>query len=286
MPTDQLTAQLTKAAGNLKKLNEFFAARASWPVAADAAAPAREFAEAAAAVDTHLKDLVERCGDDPMPPADPQVEALPPRELDADRLGRFAAFLRDLDRWFSAQPGVPTDDEGMAALREMEASLASTVRLAVAIAGHAPRADSDPPGPSSVEVPQRPAPRTAGANPGSGGAAEVVQDPPVRSRSVDAGGPMQLALDDTEAEPLTQVFRDVAELTPLCEQKVDEFLAAWDIEYSHISRKKFLERLLKWILGAPEGQVLVLKMSTAGEKPEPFPAYVARDVLRSRTPAQ
>jgi hypothetical protein len=55
---------------------------------------------------------------------------------------------------------------------------------------------------------------------------------------------------------------------------------------SYYSRKKFFERLLRWISSAPEGQVLVIKMKTAEEPYEPYPSYVSRDVLDGKEPPQ
>jgi hypothetical protein len=290
MSQDQLTAQLLKAAGNLKKLNEFFAARQSWPVAGDAEERAREFADAAEAVDKHLKELVTSCGAEPIAPAEPQVKALSPGELDANRLGRFASFLRDLDEWFNAQTDLPTEPEGVEALREMESFLASTVELAGAITAPppTPAATHAVPVPATVAMggppgPEEPPPQ---ADPSTTQPIDSPAELPQPSADVDPDAPPRLVLDDTDEEPMTQEFKDVVELTPLCEQRVDEYLGAWGIQYSHISRKKFLERLLKWISGAPEGTALVLKMGIAGEQPEPFPAYVSRDVLAGRVPPE
>ena len=79
---------------------------------------------------------------------------------------------------------------------------------------------------------------------------------------------------------MIQEFRNLLELTPDCVGLVDRFLSAYGIKYQGYALKKFHERLLRWIDAAPDGQVLVLKISRLKEPLEPYPSYVAREVLQ------
>jgi hypothetical protein len=271
MSQDSLTEKLAKANGNVKRLCEFFAARRDWGYVPAADAPVRELSSAAAGVGGQLRRLMDACGAVPDPPADPIIESVGDGTHDIARLQRFTSFLRDLDIWFAAQPEAPTDPAAITALREMDAHIGCMVAIfeeATITTG-----GSDEPV-DAVEAE----------------AADHTTDSGEPARNTipkgKEGVPKQLVLDDTDERPLVQDFQGISELTPECEKLADEFLTAWDIELSYYSRKKFFERLLRWISSAPEGQVLVIKMKTAEEPYEPYPSYVSRDVLDGKEPPQ
>ena len=271
MSQDSLTAKLAKANGNVKKLCEFLTARKEWVFPPEASASGSELNAAASAVGAQLRRLMEQCGAEPVEPPNPPGASIGAGTHDSARLQRFAVFLHDLATWFAAQTDAPTDTEGVEALQTMDAHIVCLLDLfdpeSKPPAGPEPSAD-----PSPGDPPIGPTDPSASGGPGA---------------SADLGGvPKQLVLDDTDEKPLVQEFRDISELTPLCEKLADDYLDAWKIELSYYNRKKFLERLLRWISSAPEGQVLVIKMKTAEEPYTPYPSYVSRDVLEGREPPQ
>jgi len=247
MPEDPLTSKIAKARDSVGRLCDFFAARRRWTLAPDASAAADDLVRAARTTDERLQTLILKAGAVPLPPADPDAEVRPDGVLDAGRISRFAAYLRELDAWFAAQPGPPTEPAGIIAVQRTQALLARTVALVDELL--APETGTD--GSSTAE--------------------------PAPTRTLD--GPRQLVLDDNDERPMLQEFRNVKELTPECKELLNDFLSAWDIEQNSMQHKKFFDRVLRWISSAPEGQVLVIKVNTLSDTIEPYPAYVSREIL-------
>lgn len=271
MPQSPLNQQLAKAHSNVKKLCEFFVARLKWRFDGDGLAAVEELSAAATGVAVRVRAMMQAAGVEPDNPARPEIDFLEWETHDTARLRRFTAFLRDLDAWFAAQTAVP-DDAGAATLREMESYLVCLTQIL-------DRAVAKAKEPAAAAAPAVADPATVAVDPDRSGLETVV---------TDAGGTVtQLILDDTDERPLVQVFQGIPELTPECERLADQFLASWGIELSYYHRKKFLERLLRWITTAPDGQVLVIKMKTIEEPYEPYPSYVSRELLqRNRSPEQ
>jgi hypothetical protein len=272
MSQDSLTEKLAKANGNVKRLCEFFAARRDWVYAPEAETSTRELSSATAGVGGQIRRLMDACGAIPDPPSEPTIESIGAGTHDDVRLQRFATFLRDLDVWFAAQKEAPTDPAAIEALREIDAHIGCMV----AIFEDATIARDDPTSEPLATGDAESASQTADSGESTRHTIPTDKD----------GVPQQLVLDDTDERPLVQDFQGISELTPDCEKLADEFLTAWDIELSYYNRKKFLERLLRWISSAPDGQVLVIKMKTAEEPYEPYPSYISRDVLDGKEPPQ
>jgi hypothetical protein len=275
MPQDPMNEKLAKAKTNIDKLCRFFAARQGWRLADDAQSSALELARAAAAVDRRLKGLVTEVGADPAPPERPQVDPAVDGVFDRARLERFTAFLDDLDAWFASHGAPPSSDEGIRLLRNMEATLAANLEIIDALM--LPATPSKASASTEFAIGDTPA--------AAAGASRPVAAPP-GAPSASGGPPQQLALDDTEEHPMVQSFQGLKELTPECKELVDGFLAAWDLDYSDIHRRKLRERLVRWIDSAPHGQVLVIRISTMSEPWEPYPSYVARERLVDSEAAQ
>ena len=260
--TDPLTTKLVKAHDNVARLCDFFACRRTWELADGDRSAAGELVDAAHSLDERLRTMILQAGAVPLPPARIEVEARPQGVLELDRTRRFAAYLRELDAWFAAQPGPPSSPAGVIEVQRTQALVARILILVDELAlpsaeAAAPSAEAAPaaPQPDAVEVASTPRPEP---------------DPKL---------PRMVVLDDSEACPMVQEFRGIKELTPDCKEAVARFLAAWEIEHNPSQHKKLLDRLLRWIVSAPDGQVLVLKVKTASEPFEPYPAYVSRDLL-------
>ena len=269
MSQESLIQQLAKANGDVTKLCEFFAARTDWNLAADAGQPAHDLLAAATRLDEHLNALLRMTGVEPADPLQPKTTSVDAGSHAGARFVRFAAFLQDLETWLVAQPGPTNEPDGIAALRDMEANLSTIIAMVADLT-------TTPDQPTDKEL----ATEDDGATPAA--EADDIPGEAVAAQLEDL--PQQLALDDTEEKPMVYEFQERNELTEACTELVDGFLAAWSLDYSYYNRKKLLDRLLRWITSAPEGQVLVLKMKTAEKPYEPYPSYVSRDVLAGEEP--
>lgn len=267
MSQEDLIEKLAKANRDVKKLCEFFAERRSWSLAHDAGESALDLATAASKIDDHLQGLIWKGRSTPPAPAQPDVDLLPEGTLDHARLARFTIFLRDLDLWITAQNLATSSPSALSELKEMQTRLACITEVVRAVA-------------TIPEPPTESAPATDDA--GQPSTPETSPEP--IEQFTPEGVPLQLVLDDTDETPMTQKFRGLDELTSGCTKAVDDFIAAWGLEFSYVKRKKLLERVLRWITSAPEGHVLVMKMKTAEEPFEPYPSYVSRDVLAGNLP--
>ncbi|HSN56873.1 MAG TPA: hypothetical protein VLT32_19540 [Candidatus Sulfomarinibacteraceae bacterium] len=252
---DPLTTKLVRAHDNVARLCDFFAARRTWDLADGARPAAGELVDAARSIDERLRTLILRAGAVPLPPAGVEAEARPRGVLEVDRIRRFATYLRELDAWFAAQPGPPSISAGVIEVQRTQALVA---RILVLV----------------DELTLPPAESATAARP-----PDAAEGPPTPRPKLDPDLPKMVVLDDTEAHPMIQEFRGVKELTPECKDAVARFLAAWKINHHPSQRKKLLDRLLRWIASAPDGQVLVLKINAASEPFEPYPAYLSRDLL-------
>jgi len=269
MSLESLTQQLTKANGDVTKLCEFFAARKDWDLAADAGQPAHDLLAAATKLDEHLSVLVRATGAEPADPIQPKTTSVDAGSHAVARLVRFTAFLQDLDTWLVAQPGPTKDPDGITALKDIEANLRAIIAMVATLT-----TTLDQPTDKEFAAEENCAtqPTEADNTPGE----------TVAAQNEDL--PQQLVLDDTDENPMVHEFQGRKELTTACQDLADGFLAAWNLDYSYYNRKKLLDRLLRWITSAPEGQVLVLKMKTAEEPYEPYPSYVSRGVLAGKEP--
>ena len=264
MPQESLTAKLVKANANTKKLCEFFVARRDWTFPPGGEPSPRDLGQAAIGVGEELRTLIARCGANPIAPREPDVPSLGEGTHDPARLQRFIVFLRELGIWFSAQSNPPTDSDGIAALREMDGHVGYLAEFfAKALKTHRETNAPEPPPEKAIEV---------------------AAEPPLDVDDEIAPFQQQLVLEDSEARPLVHEFQGRQELTPECEKLADRFLASWEVELSYYNRKKLLEKILRWITSAPEGQVLVIKMRTIEEPHTPYPSYVSREVLSGGAP--
>lgn len=286
MAQEPLTAKLANAAANVRKLCEFFVARRDWQPAADAGSVFADLEAATNRLRARLDGILLSCGAGPARPAAPAVAVLDPDVFDTGRLTKLAAYLQDLEGWFAAQPVPPSQPDEVELVSEMSGLVgAMTLQLAGAARPTAEVAPplAVPPVAAPVAVPPPAAPAAGPVSPQVGPhAAPAIGNPGGPGGTPANPPPRQLVLDDTEEVPLIQEFQGRKELTPTCEKLADDFLTAWQIQLSYYNRKKFLERLLRWISSAPDGQVLVIKMKTVEEPYEPYPSYVARELLQGK----
>ena len=130
-------------------------------------------------------------------------------------------------------------------MRSIRVSLASTVEAIHQLRGPAPAAEQD-------------------ADP-------LVSDDLGPVAEVDMAA--RLTLEDTFARPLLQVRGGVADLTPAAMTMVDEFFAEQGVKLEGAERRRFHDKVLRWIQSTPDGQNLVVRLSGLTGKPEAYSSY-------------
>jgi hypothetical protein len=242
---EKITAEeLEKASHNVQRLAEFIGERREWILASDAEEAAISLERAAkslAAVIARLSNAGDPAGLDIRQPA----RLNPTGRVTGARLTKFADFIGQLEEWFSMHDGADLPEGSETAVRSIQAALAGAVAAVEQLRG-----------PSAVTEPV--------AEPLISGDLGPVAKVDMTAR---------LILEDTAARPLLQVFRGVSELTPEAMTMVDEFFAKQGIKLQGAERRRFQDKVLKWVKGTPEGQVLVVRLSGLSGKAEAYSSY-------------
>lgn len=245
---DQITVEeLEKASRNVQRLAEFIGERRDWMLASDAGTAAASLAEAAGSLDAAIVSLAgSDASESPNVRHPPRLE--PSGRVTTARLVKFTEFINQLRGWFSAHDGTPLPDDSDEFVRSLRTSLAGTIAAAEQLCG--------------------PAPSSAAA-----------EDPLVTAdlgpvAEVDMSA--RLELDNIASRPLLQIFKGVTELTPDAISKIDRFFATQGIELEGPERRRFHDKVLKWIKGTPDGQMLVVRLSGLSGKVEAYSSYKPR----------
>jgi hypothetical protein len=241
--------ELEKAARNLERVAEFLGERRSWIVGEGGSPDAINVRDAAFTLFKLLTNMTAvglHFDSKPKPP--PKLE--PSAMVSAVRLSKFADFLNQLLAWFASQKGAEVSPEAEALLRSILGSLALINDSADAMLG--PKAPPPPPPPRTAEEL----------------ASEIDRNPVAE---VDPAA--QLVLEDKPMMPLLQTFKGVTELTVEAKKALDDFLASQAVEIEKFERRRLQDKLLRWIEGIPEGQVLVVKLSGLTGKPQAYSSY-------------
>jgi hypothetical protein len=249
---------LEKAAANLGRMEQYFAARRSWR--ASSADRFQALRTGITGLGEIVQDLVQIHQVPVATPPPTEVAALPTDDLDDLRVAKFTAFAAQLKMWFEAAHDQEVEPDAKPLLASVFASLASLVShlngiqvteaAPAASADHAPASEAQPPPPAS-SIP-----------------------PPVAIN----GAPNRIELFDCDETPIIQTFQGEPELTDSAKESIRGFLAAYHINYGKYQIQKFEEKVLRWVESTPDGQMLVLKIGGLSGKPEPYPSYVRRSV--------
>lgn len=245
---DQITVdELEKASRNVQRLSEFIGERRGWILATDAEAAASSLTKAAQS----LNDLVANL-------ADPEIlEAIeihqpkmlePSGSVSAARLTRFADFVDQLRKWFAAHDGSQLPEGSDESVCSLLTSLKSTIEALEQLPGPAAAPEAKP-------------------DPLISGDLGPVAEVDITAR---------LVLDNTISRPLLQTFRGVTDLTPEAISMVDEFFAKQGIEFKGPERRRFHDKVLRWIQSTPDGQTLVVRLSGLSGKAEAYSSYRPR----------
>jgi hypothetical protein len=254
--------ELHKVAGNFGRLREYFEARAEWTVkASDANALVTLHTALMAVIQIGLPPLMhENAVELPEELDHAPVKQLAERQIDGEKLHKFAAFSEKLVPWFLAQSGRGASDDGRKLLATVYKSLEGTTlaveqimdNTGVSYTGLLPEAAAPPAKASAAaEEPRPPEPELA----------------PCDSR---------LFLEDTEETPMLQEFKGQTELTFAATQAITRFLEEAEVRYDEGRLIRFQRKVLGWIEGTPPDHILVIKVSTLTGRREPYPSYVLK----------
>jgi hypothetical protein len=241
------TEELEKASRNVERLSKFVGERRHWMLASDAGNAAASLADAARSLDAVIVGLLDSTDpDDPEVRQPPGLE--PPGRVTSGRFAKFTEFINQLRGWFAAHDGAALPEGSDGFVQKLRASLAVTI--------------------AAVEQLREPAPQSSPAeNP------LVTEDlGPVAEVDMSA----RLELDNIASRPLLQIFKGVTELTPEATSKIDRFFASQGIELEGPERRRFHDKVLKWIKGTPDGQMLVVRLSGLSGKVEAYSSYKPR----------
>lgn len=281
MPRHLTADELSKAAGNLQRVENYFSARTQWQLQRDGFESLRSAIQATTAMIGVLDPLVESQAMTVDPIGDPPPDQIPAAELDSTALAKLASFMVELTTWFESRAGdglaPDTDDQ----LGKVYGSLLNIKSAVESILDSSPYEDLTPVEQIQVheETGFEQVDTTGGLEPaaipvdhtGAGGAPMAM--PPPQSSVAQPGW---LVLDNTVQNPLLRASRDELELTPAARQMVSDFLTEHGVEYAEHQLHRFQAEVRRRIERTPDGQVLVVKIGALDGNRTPFFSYQPR----------
>ena len=257
--------ELERSADNLGKIGKWLAERVSWSYDGPRETLER-LQKAADGVGATALSLLRSDRSTAPPELPERPDPLAPEALPPDRLERMAAFAVDLERWLDARKTWSVPADALLALRRISGSTMIVVGVADSLLQRAnpepePRSETQPS--PHQEMPTRP---------------QADPDPEtVGSRSTDCR-PLVL-VDDNETSLVSRPAGRPPELGATAAIMLGEFLDDHGIEMSRADRRRFDDKLVRWIEATPEGQALVLKVGGLRGQVEPYPSYVPRETV-------
>jgi hypothetical protein len=249
--SDQITLEeLEKASHNVERLFGFIGERRAWILASDAEEAATSLANAARSLAHVVAEMAGRDVAEGLAVRQP-AGLEPSGRVTAGRLIKFTEFIDQLRGWFATHDGAALPEGCEQVIQSLETSLVGAVQ--------------------AIEHLRGPIHGTPGAG--------VELEPlisgdlgPVAEVDMSA----RLELDNIASRPLLQIFRGVTELTPEAVSKIDRFFAKQGIALEGPERRRFHDKVLKWIKGTPDGQMLVVRLSGLSGKVEAYSSYKPR----------
>ncbi len=242
---DPITLQeLEKAAKNTARLSEFLAARRTWTLGGGAKEALAATRDAANNFGEYLTALMTARQITSVESIQAPPAPLPAAVMESARIEKFSDFLRQLKKWFVNHGDTPFPAEGYETLRSIQASLATTYWAAASLIEAVDAAGSAT-HPAAVDF---------------GPVVEVDRE-------------ARLILENTEERPLLHEFKGVVELTAEAKKLLDNFFAKHEIDLGAYEKRRLQDKVLRWIEGTPEGQVLIFKISGLHGRPEPYASY-------------
>ncbi len=257
---------------NLFRMAQFISERSAWTLPYNADAPLQKVRGLISNLQSRIGSLRTSAssGDGLDSPPELGFEQLPPSKFDGDRLYRFAAFLEDLDKWFTTRSGFEDPEKQSQVFVAIESSL-----IALADATRSLLETNYP-----DSSPSTPTPVTAAteAPPSTTGAVEHIERPQVESdEELEPIPNLKLVLKNTTERPLLQEFQGRVELTFEAKERLQAFLVEARAEMAESDQRRFEEKVLRWIEGTPDGQILILKSGAMDGPFKLYPIYRHKD---------
>ena len=283
MPEEITIQELEKASQNLERLAEFIGARRGWTLASGgetAATCAREAAESLS------KEIAGMTDDEIEFPSSFNQPSLlePSSRVSAKRLSKFADFMVQLQQWFASHKNIKLPAGSEESIRSIQGSLGGTSDALGLLLGSAALETTSNTRSTTGATESSPAPMIDRPYAATISQPEAADRPepltsddlgPVADVDLDA----RLILEHTEVRPLFHSYQGVAELTGEAKEQLDSFLAEQGVELEEYETHRLHDKVLRWIEGAPTGNVLVIKISGLFGKPEAYSSYQPKETL-------
>lgn len=246
--SDEITiAELEKAARNIGRVSDYLGARRNWTLASSTEEVLAATRDAADSFTEYLTAVMAARQIKISTESQQTPDLLPPAELDPSRLVKFTDFLNQLRHWFTRKGDATLAIGGEDRLREIHSALTTTRSAADSLlaVAEARRAASDREATEFAEI-------------------------------VEVDREARLVLEHTDATPLLQEFKGVAELTPKAKEILQQFVDEHELDLGPFEKRRLQDRVLRWIESTPEGQVLVLKISGLHGRAEVYSSYQSK----------
>jgi hypothetical protein len=260
--------ELARAAANLKRIEDYLAARTRWRSEGRASSALRSIDEGAIAITRTLDQyrdsypITVEVGDTELP------QQVPSETFDGSRAAKLGDFMVRLSAWFKGRAGSELAPGAEQLIGSIYGSLVRIHRAVESILGGSSTRRAAP-GTVTPAPHSRPS-RVVGARPQP---EAVDSGEPIPAPVAPAGPSRRLVLENTVQEPLLEALQDEFELTAAAKQMVTGFLEQNGIEFAGHKLRRFHADVRRCIERTPEGQVLVIKIGGVDGERSPFFTY-------------
>lgn len=268
---------LSKAAANLKRIEEYLVVRTHWRPDKEGVSALRSIDEGAVQItrsldpyrDTH-KIMID-------PGAVELPEQIPSETFDSSRAAKLGDFMVRLSGWFRDRAGTDLAPGTEPLIGSIYSSLVRIHRAVESILGGSSAVSS-----SAVPSPRAPRRATVGVSASRAGQAQPTQTAmpgqpiPMPPPTAAQGRSDRLVLENTMQDPLLEVLHDEFELTDGAKRMLADFLQRNGIAFADHKMRRFHADVRRCIERTPDGQVLVIKVGGVDGERTPFFTYQPR----------
>ena len=269
--------ELSKAAANLKRIEEYLLVRTHWRPEGDGVSALRSIDHGALQI-TRTLDPYRDSHTITIDPGSVELpEQMPSETFDSSRAAKLGDFMVRLSGWFKDRAGsdlAPGTEQLIGSIysslvrihRAVESILGgNSATSAPAVSGPAPSPPTAAAGSVSPAGEARP---SSPAIPG-----EPIPIPPP---TTTGGRSDRLVLENTVQAPLLEALQDELELTDDAKLMLAGFLQKNGIELADYKLRRFHAEVRRCIERTPDGQVLVIKIGGVDGERTPFFTYQPR----------
>lgn len=270
--------EIEKVHRNLFRMAEYFTERRKWKLSYDADGPLKKLQGQVANLQSRVRSLRSSAADDGQELPKLGWDPIPAASFDGQKLNGFATYLEDLDRWFTTRSGFEDEARHGLVLTAIDASLEALGEATQSLWSEN-HVDDRPSVPETATSAPAPPP----VREDSGGHVEHIARPAIPlggtepEEDVEPIANLMLKLENTVERPLLQEFQGRVELTFEAKEEIQAFLVKARAEMPESDQRRFEEKVLRWIEGTPEGQILILKSGAMDGPFKLYPIYRHRD---------